>query len=272
MAVRIDGKDLKRFDVTDPEGKFHDYQFRQSLRGGRQAAVGRVLERLLRAQRPRSQAARPQPDRRIDRGRRAARIAPAIRCPSRTGGSSSRLPRPRPTSPGRRAAILEKFASRAYRRPVTAAELAKLVKLVELAIAQGDRFERGIQLAVQAVLDLARVPLSRRARLAGQAHHRQDRSTTSRSSGSAISSWRAGCRISSGAACPTTSSGAAAVDGSLRNERRPRETSAPHAPRPQGPGPGRQLRRPVAPVPQPQGVQSRSRPVSPASTTSSATR
>ena len=34
MAVRIDGKDLKRFDVTVPSGKFQDFQFRQSLRGG----------------------------------------------------------------------------------------------------------------------------------------------------------------------------------------------------------------------------------------------
>ena len=34
MAVRIDGKELKRFDVTAPSGKFQDFQFRQNLRGG----------------------------------------------------------------------------------------------------------------------------------------------------------------------------------------------------------------------------------------------
>ena len=49
-------------------------------------------------------------------------------------------------------AILERFASRAYRRPVSEGEVAKLTKLVELAIQKGDSFERGIQLAIQAVL------------------------------------------------------------------------------------------------------------------------
>ena len=34
MAVRIDGKELKRFDVTAPSGKLQDFEFRQNLRGG----------------------------------------------------------------------------------------------------------------------------------------------------------------------------------------------------------------------------------------------
>lgn len=49
-------------------------------------------------------------------------------------------------------AILERFASRAYRRPITPGELARLIKFVDLAEQSGDSFERGIQLAVQAVL------------------------------------------------------------------------------------------------------------------------
>ncbi len=61
-----------------------------------------------------------------------------------------------PTSPGEypdaARAILERFASRAYRRPVTRPELERLLGLVELAIADGERFERGIQLAVRAIL------------------------------------------------------------------------------------------------------------------------
>jgi len=48
--------------------------------------------------------------------------------------------------------ILQRFAARAYRRPVDPAEIEGLVKLVELAMKQGDGFERGIQLAVQAIL------------------------------------------------------------------------------------------------------------------------
>ena len=34
MAVRIDGKDLKKFDVTASSGKFQDFQIKQNLRGG----------------------------------------------------------------------------------------------------------------------------------------------------------------------------------------------------------------------------------------------
>ena len=48
--------------------------------------------------------------------------------------------------------ILERFATRAYRRPVAPDETAKLLSLVDLVLQSGDGFERGIQLAVQAVL------------------------------------------------------------------------------------------------------------------------
>ena len=48
--------------------------------------------------------------------------------------------------------MMAKFASRAYRRPATDAEVNRLVGLVEMVEQGGDRFERGVQLAVQAVL------------------------------------------------------------------------------------------------------------------------
>jgi hypothetical protein len=48
--------------------------------------------------------------------------------------------------------VLTRFASRAYRRPATAAEVERLVKLVEDVEARGDKWEAGIQLAMQAVL------------------------------------------------------------------------------------------------------------------------
>ena len=49
-------------------------------------------------------------------------------------------------------AILERFASRAYRRPASAGEVARLIRFVDLAAENGESFERGIQLAVEAVL------------------------------------------------------------------------------------------------------------------------
>jgi hypothetical protein len=48
--------------------------------------------------------------------------------------------------------IVEHFARRAYRRPVTAEEVNRLVRFVKLAEGQGDGFERGIRLAVTAAL------------------------------------------------------------------------------------------------------------------------
>jgi mono/diheme cytochrome c family protein len=48
--------------------------------------------------------------------------------------------------------ILATFAQRAYRRPVTKAEVAELAKFVELARAEGQSVEQGLALAIQAVL------------------------------------------------------------------------------------------------------------------------
>ena len=48
--------------------------------------------------------------------------------------------------------ILESFATRAFRRPVTADELERLVDLASAAEARGESFERSIQIAVTAVL------------------------------------------------------------------------------------------------------------------------
>jgi hypothetical protein len=48
--------------------------------------------------------------------------------------------------------ILERFASRAYRRPATEAEVKRLAGLVELAEKNGESYEAGIGLAAKAVL------------------------------------------------------------------------------------------------------------------------
>jgi hypothetical protein len=48
--------------------------------------------------------------------------------------------------------ILENFAHRAYRRPVLAGELDRLVRLVRQAEQHGDKFDQGIQLALNAIL------------------------------------------------------------------------------------------------------------------------
>lgn len=48
--------------------------------------------------------------------------------------------------------IFERFATRAFRRPATKPEVERLVKLVQLVEKEGDSYERGLQVGVQAVL------------------------------------------------------------------------------------------------------------------------
>jgi mono/diheme cytochrome c family protein len=48
--------------------------------------------------------------------------------------------------------VIENFARRAYRRPVTPDEVTRLHRFVDLAVSNGDPHVRGIQLAVQATL------------------------------------------------------------------------------------------------------------------------
>jgi hypothetical protein len=48
--------------------------------------------------------------------------------------------------------VLGRFASKAYRRPATTDEVERLAKLVEAVEAKGEKWEAGIQLAMQAVL------------------------------------------------------------------------------------------------------------------------
>jgi hypothetical protein len=151
MAVRIDGKELKRFDVTAPSGKFQDFQFRQNLRGGvRRLAVAFLNDYY--------QPNNPDPKKR-DRNLIVESIevegplySPGDPLPDSHRRIIFRTAKTKSDVFAAARADLERFASRAYRRPVTEFELARLVKLVDLAIESGDRFERGIQLAVQATL------------------------------------------------------------------------------------------------------------------------
>lgn len=48
--------------------------------------------------------------------------------------------------------ILTRFASKAYRRPVEPSDVERLLKLMDVAQARGEKWEAGIQLALQAVL------------------------------------------------------------------------------------------------------------------------
>jgi hypothetical protein len=152
MAVRIDGKDLKTFPVTAPAGKFQDFQFKQNLKGGpRRLSVAFLNDYYS----PND----PDPKKRGDRNLIFESIA--VEGPLNLSGDPLpeshrkivfQTPKSKSDVPTAARAVIERFASRAFRRPVSESEQASLAKLVELAIGQGDSFERGIQLVVQAIL------------------------------------------------------------------------------------------------------------------------
>ena len=151
IAIRVDGEDLKRFDVTAASDKFQEFQVKQKLQAGPRRLGVAFLNDYL------------KPDAPDPAHRDRNLILESVEVEGPFFSPSEALPEPhrriifetRQTRRDVRAdarTILEKFTSRAYRRPVTENELSRLVSLVELAMANGDRFDRGIQLAVQAIL------------------------------------------------------------------------------------------------------------------------
>jgi mono/diheme cytochrome c family protein len=83
-----------------------------------------------------------------------ARLFAAATAPAKPS-ALARLVGTKPKSVDQTAAargIIAPFARRAWRRPVEAAEVDRLLKLYDLARAQGDSFEAGVKLAMKAVL------------------------------------------------------------------------------------------------------------------------
>lgn len=153
MAVRVDGIDVAQFEVLAVAGETGTYEARTELAAGPRrisiaflndyynpeavdpAARDRNLcVESLEIDGPLDPALRPLPEshRRI-----------VFREPSGTDAAEH-------AACARE--VLQAFASRAFRRPVTEEELGRLVALVEMAEKEGDTFVRGIQLALEAVL------------------------------------------------------------------------------------------------------------------------
>src|SRR5262249_51977710 len=127
MAIRIDGKELKRFDLTAPSGKFQDFTFRQNLRGGTRRVSVAFLNDYYKPDAPDPS----QRDRNL--------VVESIEIEGPLYSKGDPLPEthrrivfttPKNQSDVTRAAhaILERFASRAYRRPVSEIELSRLTK------------------------------------------------------------------------------------------------------------------------------------------------
>jgi hypothetical protein len=151
MAFRLDGKTVTTVDVPAVEGDAGVYEVRvRAGAGPRKIAVAFVNDYY--------EPKDPDPKKRGDRNLVVESLE--VQGPA---GSGDR-PRPEthtrilfctPTETSRAECarrIIERFAGRAFRRPATREEVERLARFVELAGRNGDGFEKGIQLAVQAIL------------------------------------------------------------------------------------------------------------------------
>jgi Protein of unknown function (DUF1592)/Protein of unknown function (DUF1588)/Protein of unknown function (DUF1587)/Protein of unknown function (DUF1595)/Protein of unknown function (DUF1585)/Cytochrome C oxidase, cbb3-type, subunit III len=147
MAVRLDGKDLQTLDVKAQESTPEVVQIKTRIAAGKHRIAAAFLNEYSstfgRAPRPRRLIVE-----RIE-------VQGPLGLPSLLPPSHRRIINVHPTEAtwdecARK--IMAAFAQRAYRRPVTKAEVDRLAVIVGMARKEGESFERGIQLAVQATL------------------------------------------------------------------------------------------------------------------------
>jgi hypothetical protein len=150
MALQLDGRDLKTIDVKATHAQPQNYDLKVSLKAGKHRVALAFLNDYYNPK-----AANPK-----DRDRNLIIEGLELRGPLN-------VPRPPPVAYQRimicrpdgkmshedcARKIFESFVSRAYRRPAVKDEVERLVKFITLAESQGDGFDKGIQLALQAVL------------------------------------------------------------------------------------------------------------------------
>ena len=166
MGFVIDGKTLNTVEVKAVENDPQVYEYQVKLKGGARKFGVSFLNDFYNEKAPNPK----------DRDRNLVVDSLEVQGPTLSADapkpdSHKRILFKTPTKENRADVareVVERFASRAYRRPITGGELARLVKFVDLAAQNGESFERGIQLAVEAVLVspqfLFRVELDRRPR------------------------------------------------------------------------------------------------------------
>jgi len=150
MSFRLDGKTIHTADVTAEEDEPTVYETRASIQqGNRQFAVAFINDYYM-----------PDAPNRKDRDRNLVVdyleiIGPIDDVTSSLPESHRRIMIAKPSGGNEFDAarkVIENFTRRAYRRPVSADEVERLLRLFRMAQEDGAPFEVGIQLALQAVL------------------------------------------------------------------------------------------------------------------------
>ena len=146
LTLRIDGTDVQSFDVTAPANAPATYETSVELKGGTPIVAAAFVNDLF--------------DRATNLDRNL--YVDHVKVEGPLGGAPMNAARARllgcdPAAAGNSEVscaqqLLGRFARLAWRRPVTAEELASLVALVELARKEGDDFATGMALAFESIL------------------------------------------------------------------------------------------------------------------------
>ena len=150
MAFSVNGQEIMRFDVTAVQSSPAIYDVRVSVGPGKKKFAAAYLNNYVNMK-------DPDPNNRdrnlvIDY---LEVVAPAPPAPPPLPESHRRIFTCQPTVGHEReciTAIISNFMRRAYRRPISTDETERLVNLAERAVREEKSFERGIQVALQAVL------------------------------------------------------------------------------------------------------------------------
>ncbi|MGE3805728.1 MAG: DUF1592 domain-containing protein [Gemmataceae bacterium] len=147
LLLKLDGKDLQAVEVKAVEGDAKAYEIRVKVEKGKHKLAADFINDFY------------------DKASKADRNVyinafevqgPLGQVPDKLPASQRQILFCTPGKDGTKEEcarkILERFVSRAYRRPVRGRDIDRLLELVKLAESNGDSFERGIQLAVQATL------------------------------------------------------------------------------------------------------------------------
>ncbi|MFQ5731030.1 MAG: DUF1592 domain-containing protein [Planctomycetaceae bacterium] len=149
MEFRLDGKAVKVFKVTGRR-RPKVYEFKLKVKQGNRKFAAAFINDFYNPKAPRRNRDRNLGVRFLEvRGPIGSRVADRSPVHKRLLFAQ---PGPKKTVKQAATEVLAKFLPRAFRRPVTADEVARYVRLVEFAVQQGEGFEGGMQVALQGVL------------------------------------------------------------------------------------------------------------------------
>lgn len=149
MAIQLGEKEVRRVDVKAAEDSPAVYEVKVKAETGQQRVAAAFLNDYYNPNDP------DPKNRDRNLGVDYIEIVGPIGVTGALPASHRRLIPVRPTKQNQEEIArksLSDLARRAYRRPVTKAEVERLVRVVKLVEREGEGFERGMQLAVQAVL------------------------------------------------------------------------------------------------------------------------